>query len=63
MSCTCQDCGKQYTVDLVIPNELWEKIKPDGKPKNAGLLCGVCIMNRIEEISSYDYWVLSKDRE
>lgn len=28
MSCTCQDCGNQYKVDLVIPDELWEKIKP-----------------------------------
>ena len=60
MSCTCQDCGNQYKVDLIIPNDLWEKIKPDGKPKGGGLLCGICIMNRIEKMSSYDYWYLKK---
>jgi len=60
MSCTCQGCGKQYKVDLVIPDELWEQIKPNGKPVGAGLLCGACIMNRIEKISDYDYWYLRK---
>jgi len=60
MSCTCQGCGKQYKVDLVIPDELWEQIKPNGKSEGAGLLCGACIMSRIEEISDYDYWYLGK---
>jgi len=60
MSCTCQDCGNQYKVDLVIPDELWEKIKPSGKPEGAGMLCGACIMKRIEEMSGYDYWYLRK---
>jgi len=33
MSCICQNCGKQYTVDLIIPDELWDKIKPNSKTK------------------------------
>jgi len=60
MSCTCQGCSKQYIVDLIIPDELWERIKPDGKDSGAGLLCGACIMKRIEKISDYDYWHLAK---
>jgi hypothetical protein len=60
MSCKCQECGKQYKVDLDIPDELWEKIQPKNKPKGAGLLCGSCIMKKIEEISDYDYWYLKK---
>lgn len=58
MSCICQNCGKSYKVDLIIPNELWEQIKPDGKSQGAGLLCSACIINRIEEISDYDCWFL-----
>ena len=58
MSCHCQSCGKNYKVDLVISNKLWEKIKPAGKPRGAGLLCGSCIMKRIEDISSYDAYKL-----
>jgi len=60
MSCKCQNCGKYYKVDLVVPDELWNKIKPDGKPEGSGLLCGSCIMARIEELSDYDYWYLAK---
>lgn len=61
MSCTCQSCGKQFKVDLIVPDELWDKIRPEGKPKVGGLLCGSCIMDRIEEISDYDYWFLTKE--
>lgn len=60
MSCKCQGCGKQYRVDLVILDDLWEKIKPEGKLEGKGFLCGACIMSRIEEISDYDHWDLVK---
>lgn len=46
--CICQSCGKRYRVDLNIPDEIWKRIKPEGKSKGAGLLCGSCIMIRIE---------------
>ena len=48
MACLCQDCGEYYKVDILIPDELWEKIKPKGKDVGAGLLCGKCIFTKIE---------------
>lgn len=60
--CKCQGCGRLYTVDLLIPDELWERIKPEGKPQGAGLLCGACIMERIEQISGYAAWKLVEVR-
>lgn len=56
--CTCQRCGKKYKVDLFIPDDLWEQIKPDDKPKGGGLLCGSCIMDKLESFNKYDYWFL-----
>jgi hypothetical protein len=53
MSCKCQGCGSRYKVDLNIPNEVWRKIRPEGKPPEGGLLCGSCIMGRIEAIGEY----------
>ncbi len=48
---------------FVITDLLWKQIKSDGKPPGAGLLCGACIMSRIEEVSDYDYWFLRKDAD
>ena len=53
LSCICQQCGKNYRVDLNIPDNIWEKIKPANKPVGAGLLCGVCIMKKIEDFGKY----------
>lgn len=63
MSCVCQNCGKQFKVDLIVPDELWDKIKPEEKLKGGGLLCGSCIMDRIEKVSDYDCWFLSHKKE
>lgn len=64
MSCKCQECGKQYKVDLLIPYELWEKIRPISKTKKQlVLLCGSCIMSKIEALDEYDYWFLNKEEE
>lgn len=46
--CTCQGCGRRYRVDVMVPDALWEEIKPEGKPVGAGLLCGPCIVDRLE---------------
>lgn len=48
MSCKCQGCGDRYKVDVIVPDELWEQIKPEGKPKGSGMLCGKCILLRIK---------------
>ena len=42
----CQYCGKKYKVDLMIPNKLWKKIYPN--KDGSGLLCGECIIKRVE---------------
>lgn len=53
MSCTCQSCGNSYKVDVVVPDDLWELIKPKDKPTGGGLLCGVCIIRRLEKLGNY----------
>lgn len=62
MACKCQECNCYYHLDLIIPDEFWEKIKPIGKPKGSGLLCGSCIMKKIENIV-FDYSVFSLKEE
>jgi hypothetical protein len=54
----CQGCGKAYKVDVMIPNDIWERIKPGGKPVGAGLLCGLCIMERMERTLDYSAYKL-----
>lgn len=58
MSCKCQACGRQYKLDLGIPNDLWEKISP--KKNGAGMLCGACICLRLEKLLGYSIMFLSK---
>lgn len=58
--CICQSCGQSYRVDLIVPNILWNRIKPKGKKNGAGLLCGSCIMSKIERISGFDIWRLTR---
>ena len=48
MACKCQGCGKSYDVDILVPDEIWELIKPEYKPEGSGLLCGSCICSRLE---------------
>lgn len=56
--CKCQGCGDKYGADVIIPDDLWERIKPEGKSEGAGLLCGRCIFTRIEAIGGYSAWRL-----
>lgn len=55
--CLCQGCGRRYRVDLLLNDELWKWIR---YPDNPTLLCGVCIMERIEQIGSFDYFYFTK---
>ncbi len=48
--CKCQECGRLYKIDFLIPDDLWEEIKPSGKSVGAGLLCGICIIKAIEKL-------------
>ncbi len=58
--CKCRGCGNQFKLDLIVPDNLWEKIKPEGKPPGAGLLCGACIMKRIETLAGYSVYKLKE---
>ena len=60
MSCKCQECGRLYKVDIIVPDSIWEIIKPKEKRNGGGLLCGICIIKKLEELSGHDYWFLSK---
>ena len=53
MSCKCQRCGDQYKVDVIVPDEIWEKIAPEGKSESGGMLCGKCIFILLELINEY----------
>ena len=48
--CTCQVCGKIYRIDFIVPDDVWEQIKPNGLPTGSGMLCGRCIADRMESI-------------
>jgi len=58
----CMNCNTPYLVDLIIPDWLWKEISP--KPvegfKGGGLLCGSCIMAKIESMNKTDFWYLTK---
>ena len=53
MSCKCQCCWNDYKVDVIVPDELWREIKPKQKPEMGGLLCGKCIITKIESTDEY----------
>jgi len=59
MSCTCQKCNNKYKVDIMVPNEIWEQIKPENKPIGSGLLCGKCIIEALEK-KGYTAWKLDR---
>ena len=48
--CKCLDCGTPYEelgLDLVLPDEQWLMIHPEGM---GGILCASCIMKRAEKL-------------
>jgi hypothetical protein len=47
-------------VDLIVPDALWEKIKPEGKPVGGGMLCGPCIAKAIEAQGEYAAYLVTK---
>ena len=63
MSCICQNCGKEYTVDFIISTDIWEKITPDPINPEAGLLCGRCIVEAIEEKFDYECFHLIPEKD
>jgi len=58
--CMCQGCKRIYKVDILVPDKIWERIKPGGKAVGAGLLCGLCIMDRIESLGRFGAYDLKE---
>jgi len=53
---TCQACRKSYETVYRVPADVWEKIKPGGKPAGAGLLCPLCADIRAREAGIDLFW-------
>ena len=57
----CQLCGREYRVDLEIPDRFWERIRRRLFPK-PNLLCGSCIMKLLEDsLPAYDAWFVIRE--
>jgi len=50
----CYDCGLEYSddgwIEAIIPDIIWNKIKPDGCDDGCGLLCITCISRRLNQL-------------
>lgn len=44
--CICQDCQRPYDFDLLVPDDVWNRIRPAGTPEGGGLLCPNCLLRR-----------------
>ena len=51
--CLCQGCGRRYRVDFNVPDAVWQRIRPNGSSLHGGLLCGQCIVDRIEALGRF----------
>lgn len=57
--CTCHKCKRKYKVDVLVPDDVWARIRPDkDKPEGAGLMCGACILTEIERLGEYAAYTL-----
>jgi len=60
MACKCQGCDKDYRIDVIVQDGIWERIKPTGKPIGARLLCGSCIISQLEAEGNYGSFRLER---
>lgn len=48
---SCYDCGLEYGgigwIEAIIPDKVWDMIRPKGYHKGCGLLCINCISRRL----------------
>lgn len=48
----CYDCGKEYGkddwIEAIIPDKIWNAIRPDGCAEGGGILCISCIAKRLK---------------
>lgn len=47
----CYDCGLQYGgigwIEAIIPDKVWDMIRPEGYNEGCGILCINCISRRL----------------
>ena len=56
--CTCDGCGHLYTVDLLVPDDVWNKVCTNLPRGESSMLCGSCLMARLERVSGFAAWKL-----
>lgn len=53
MKAGCYDCNLEYGgdgwIEAIIPDKIWDMIRPDGCAEGQGLLCITCISRRLAE--------------
>ena len=55
----CEKCGRHYKIDLVVPHDLWLKIRLNKeRPPEEGLICAICLITAIEETEQYGVYRL-----
>jgi len=49
----CADCGLEYGgpawIEAIIPDKVWNMIRPAGCAEGCGILCITCIARRLKE--------------
>lgn len=60
--CVCQRCKKSFSLDVLVRDEIWEKISPKeiNGWKSGGLLCPQCIVDSVSEWASIQTAELQK---
>jgi len=64
MACTCHRCDRKYRVDVLVPDDVWRRIRPNkSRSPEAGLMCGACILSEIERLGEHDsYFLVANQR-
>lgn len=56
--CHCYDCGLKYGsdgwIEAIIPDKVWNKIKPTECENDCGILCITCIARRLKILGFTD---------
>ena len=59
---SCHSCGCEYKVDASVPDTVWAAIRPNNsRSEGAGLMCGKCIAEAIENLGGYGSYNIIPD--
>ena len=51
----CYDCGLEYSgtgwIEAIIPDHIWDMIRPEGCDEGCGLLCITCMSRRLVKLN------------